>query len=77
MRLDRKMCMLLSIAILSLKMSFRSASKEKTGRSRVTVIFMSLVRSLVPFGVFQCFLGFLTVKLDRKSFGLCKNNGIK
>ena len=26
---------------------------------------------------FQCFSGFLTVKLDRKSFGLCKNNGIE
>ena len=38
---------------------------------------MSLVRSLVPFGVFQCFSGFLTAKLDRKNFGRCKNNGNK
>ena len=47
------------------------------GRSRVTIIFMSLVRSLVLFGLFRRFSGFLTVKLDRKFFGRCKNNGIK
>ena len=49
----------------SYRIPFRSVGKEKTGRSRVTVIFMSLVRSLVPFGVFQCFSGFLTVKLTQ------------
>ena len=37
---------------------------------------MSLVRSLVPLGLFKCFSGLLTVKPDRKNFGLCKNNGI-
>ena len=58
-------------------MSFRSVSKGKTWKSRVSFIFMPLVRSLVPFGLFKCFSGFLTVKLDRKTFGLCKNNGIK
>ena len=36
----------------SYRIPFRSVGKEKTGRSRATVIFMSLVRSLVPFGVF-------------------------
>ena len=61
----------------SLRQRFFVCLKGKTGKSRVTVIIMSLVRSLVPFGLFLCFSGFLTVKLDRKSFGLCKNNGIK
>ena len=46
------------------------------GRSRVTIIFMPLVRSLVLFDLFRRFSGFLTVKLDRKFFGRCKNNGI-
>ena len=62
---------------VSFVMSFRSVSKGKTWKSRVSFIFMPLVRLLVLFCLFQCFSGFLTVKLDRKSFGLCKNNGIK
>ena len=60
----------------SYRIPFRSVSKEKTGMGRVTVIFMSLIRSLVLFGLFRRFSGFLTVKSDRKNFGRCKNNGI-
>ena len=51
-------------------------AKEETGRGRITIIFMSLVRLLVPFGLFRNFSRFSTVKPDRKNFGQYLNNGI-
>ena len=52
-------------------------TKEETGRGRITIIFMSLVRLLVLFGVFRRFSQFSTVKPDRKNFGQYLNNGIE
>ena len=43
----------------------KGGAGEKNGEERVIAILMSLVCSLVPFGVFYCFSGFLTLKPDR------------